>query len=99
MYLVVKGDVKVFMNESPESHFVLGEGSFVGEIALLRNIPRNANVQAISYVDLYVLERKDFEFVLSQHKGIAKKIEEVAEARLNADRQKRAAAEIKSKEE
>jgi len=89
MYLVVKGNIKVFMDESPESHFILGEGSFVGEIALLRKIPRNANVVAVTYVDLYVLERKDFEYVLSQHKGIAKKIEEVADARLEADRKKR----------
>jgi Cyclic nucleotide-binding domain/Ion channel len=89
MYLVVKGKVKVYMNETPDSHFILGEGSFVGEIALLRNVPRNANVVAVTYVDLYVLERKDFEHVLSQHKGIAKKIVDVAEARLEADRKKR----------
>lgn len=89
MYLVVKGNVKVYKDESPEDHFILGEGSFVGEIALLRNIPRNANVVAESYVDLYVLERKVFEFVLSQHKDIAKKIVEVAEARLEADRKKK----------
>lgn len=96
MYLIIKGNVKVYMDEAPESHFILADGSFVGEIALLRNIPRNANVVAVTYVDVYVLERKVFEHVLSKHKDIAKKIEEVAEARLEADRKKRKPAEKKT---
>jgi len=83
MYLVVKGIVKVIKNKRPESPIILHPGDFFGEIALLKNEPRNANVQAVTFTDLYMLERNVFESVLSQHPEIANKIKDTAEARLN----------------
>ncbi|KAA3617314.1 MAG: cyclic nucleotide-binding protein [Calditrichaeota bacterium] len=82
MFLVIKGEIKIFKNGTPDKSIILKDGSFVGEIALLRNEPRMANVQAITYTDLYKLEREVFESVLSQHPEIAKKIKDTAEARI-----------------
>ncbi len=82
MFLVIKGEIKIFKNATPDKSIILKESSFIGEIALLKNEPRNANVQAVTYTDLYKLEREVFESVLSQHPDIAKKIKDTAEARL-----------------
>ena len=41
-----------------------------------------ANVVAESFVDVYVLERDAFKFVVAQHPGISKKMKDTAEDRL-----------------
>ena len=82
MYLVIKGELIVYKNENPDQKFYLKEGDFFGELALLNNKPRNANVMAITYVDLYVLKRDVFEFVLSRHPELAKKIQDTAATRI-----------------
>lgn len=81
MYLIIKGHLHVFRDDSPERIYKLSNGDFFGEIALVKDAPRNANVQAVSYVDLYVLERSTFEFVLTQHPDVAKRIRETAAKR------------------
>ncbi len=86
MFLVIKGDIKIFKNATPDKSIILKDGSFVGEIALLRNEPRMANVQAVTYADLYKLERDVFESVLSKHPDIAKKIKETADARMKMNK-------------
>lgn len=81
MYLVIKGKLKVYKNENPEKQFFLKEGDFFGELALLYNKPRNANVVSITYSDIYVLQREVFETVLAKYPGLAKKIKETAKLR------------------
>lgn len=82
MYLIIKGKVDVFKNETPEEKFVLDEGSFVGEISLLYDAPRMANVQAATYVLTYQLERTYFNKVVEDHPDITDKIKQIAKDRL-----------------
>jgi len=57
-YLVAGGQVEV---TSDGAHVAtLGPGEYVGEIALLRDVPRTATVTAVSPVALFALERDDF---------------------------------------
>jgi len=86
MFLVIKGEIKIFKNTTPDKFITLKDGSFVGEIALLRNEPRNANVVSLTYTDLYKLERDVFESVLSGHPDITQKIKETAEERLKQNK-------------
>jgi predicted MFS family arabinose efflux permease len=57
-YLVERGTARVVRDGRDVAS--LGSGDFFGEIALLRDIPRTATVEAVSELDLLVLERGPF---------------------------------------
>jgi anti-sigma regulatory factor (Ser/Thr protein kinase) len=65
-YLIAKGELDV---QAERSHVAtLGPGDHVGEIALLRGVPRTATIVAQQPVELYALTRDDFlEAVRSSH--------------------------------
>ncbi len=86
MYVVIKGRLQGYQNAHPEKTFVLREGTFFGEIALIHKEPRTANIMALSYCDLYMLERETFEFVLEQYPAIAERIRKTAEERIKRNR-------------
>ncbi len=86
MYVVIKGRLQGYQNANPDKTFILREGTFFGEIALIHKEPRTANIMALSYCDLYMLERETFEFVLDQYPAIAERIRKTAEERIKRNR-------------
>jgi MFS family permease len=80
VYLIAGGQVEV----SAEGRHVttLGPGEYVGEIALLRDVPRTATVTAKVPVDLYALERDDFLSAVTGHFASRKAAESLVAARL-----------------
>jgi len=82
MYLLVRGNVKVLVDEMEVAD--LEEGSFFGENALLSDTPRNATVMAVDYCDVLMLPRKSFQACLAQHPPLRKSIEDTAAQRTKA---------------
>ncbi|MDQ4126801.1 MAG: MFS transporter [Actinomycetota bacterium] len=78
-YIIVDGEVTVSRDD--RSVASLGGGDFFGEIALLRNAPRNATVTARTSVRLYALERDDFLEVVTGHPQSAAAADAVARKR------------------
>jgi MFS family permease len=62
----------------------LGPGEFFGEIALLRDVPRTATVQALDDLGLYAIERDDFIAVVTGHAPSLEAAESLVDARLPA---------------
>lgn len=64
-YLIRSGDVEV-IKESQGGKIVnrLGKGQFFGELALLTGAPRAAGVKAVTGVNAYCLDKKDFEKII-----------------------------------
>jgi voltage-gated potassium channel len=66
MYFVVSGEIEVL--DEPEHVLArLHAGDFFGELALLTNQGRTATARAVSFCDLYVLDRESFARVTSSH--------------------------------
>ena len=82
MYFVSRGELEVLSEDGRTVHTVLRDGDMVGEIALFFNKPRTASVRAITYSDLYRLDREMFERVSERYPAIASKIQEKAKQRL-----------------
>ena len=79
MYFVSSGAIAVQIDANT---VMLGSGDFFGEIALLKDAPRTADVVAETFSDLLILERSDFDKFLDANPEIKQTIEKVAESRL-----------------
>lgn len=71
MYFVIRGKLEVIAPDGTTILATLRDGDFFGEIALIKNVPRNASVKAVSYCDLYFFSRKSFEEVRDKFPDIA----------------------------
>lgn len=78
MYFVSTGAVEVALPEPVQ----LGSGDLFGEIALLTEMPRVADVTALGFCDLLVLYVQDFRKLLDVDPELCEVIERVARERL-----------------
>jgi CPA1 family monovalent cation:H+ antiporter len=81
MYFIASGAVEVKLDPAP---LRLGSGDFFGELALLTNQPRSADVTALGYCRLLMLRARDFRQLLDSDAAFAEAVGSVARARLAA---------------
>lgn len=80
-YILRAGALEI---DLPDERKVEHAPSYVGEIALLRDIPRTATVRAASDAELWALERTDFLETVTSNARSRTSADEVASARLGA---------------
>jgi MFS family permease len=79
-YVVGSGEVEIHVDgEVPRRE---GPGSYFGEIALLRDVPRTATVRAATDVELFALDRDHFLPAVTGHAGSAEAADAVIGSRL-----------------
>jgi voltage-gated potassium channel len=76
MYFIAAGEVEV---DLPGKKVMLGDGAFFGEMALLGNNLRSANITTTRVSKLLVLDLVDFRLLMARHPDLAETID--AEAR------------------
>jgi MFS family permease len=79
-YVVGEGEVDVLVDRQPPRRE--GPGSYFGEIALLRDVPRTASVRAATDIELYALDRDDFLAAVTGHAASREAAEAVVGTRL-----------------
>lgn len=62
LYIIMQGRIKISVSRRMDkvTLAILGQGEFLGEMALLDGLPRSADAMAIEESQLYALNRKDF---------------------------------------
>ena len=81
MFFITTGAVEVVLPHTPVR---LGTGEFFGEVALVTNRPRTADVVALSYSNLLVLSARDLQRLSEADPEIGREIAAVAKARIAA---------------
>jgi len=90
MYFITAGEVEI---ELPSQHVRLSDGTFFGEIALLRRTRRSGTVTAKRKTRLLVLDAGDFHALIERMPALAAHVRKTAQARL-ADSGDLAVAEL-----
>jgi voltage-gated potassium channel len=83
MYFVASGEVQIELGDAP---VVLEEGSFFGEVAVLRKSTRSATVTARTNVGLLELEATALHKLMEQNPEIARQIRQAAHDRVDRER-------------
>jgi voltage-gated potassium channel len=83
MYFIASGEVEV---DLPGKKVQLGEGAFFGEMALLGNRQRSANISTTQLSRLLVLDLVDFHVLMARHPDLAHTIDAEAERRAQENR-------------
>ncbi|KAF9354584.1 hypothetical protein BGX34_010919 [Mortierella sp. NVP85] len=71
MFFIVSGVVEVLSDDNLKVLARFHEGQFFGEIAVLLDVPRIANVRAVSEVEVFVLTKENLEAVFQAVPGAA----------------------------
>jgi voltage-gated potassium channel len=79
MYFIAAGEVEI---DLPGQRVRLSDGTFFGEIALLRRTNRSGTVTAIRKSKLLALDAQDFHALIERLPALAAHVKETAEARL-----------------
>lgn len=80
MYFIANGEVDVRLPAGPVR---LKDADFFGELALLNNAPRTADVVAVGFCQLLALDRGDFHRFLRANPTLRDQIERAAQARMS----------------
>jgi voltage-gated potassium channel len=83
MYFLVNGEADVIVPPQPVR---LHAGDFFGEIALLIDTRRTADVVAVTFNQLLMLPVTDFRHLLAAHPELKEQLQAIAEQRLNAQK-------------
>ncbi|MGJ0391660.1 MAG: cyclic nucleotide-gated ion channel [Methylocystis sp.] len=78
MYFIAEGEVEI---ELPTEPVRLGVGQFFGEIAILHQTPRTANVRAVQPTKLLILDAYDLQMLIAKNSQMGEAIREVAASR------------------
>lgn len=79
MYFITAGEVEI---ELPSQRVRLSDGTFFGEIALLRRTKRSGTVTATRKTRLLALDAQDFHALIARVPALAAHVQKTAEARL-----------------
>ena len=86
MYFIAAGEVQVEIKPAP---IRLGAGSFFGELALLGDNVRSANVTTTTPSSLLILDLADFRTLTAHHPELKRAIDEEGQRRMNENKKLR----------
>ncbi|MFZ1247115.1 MAG: cyclic nucleotide-binding domain-containing protein, partial [Azonexus sp.] len=79
MFFIASGALEVAL---PGQVQRLGSGDFFGELALLSQVPRTADVTAMGFCELLVMTGSDFARLLAKDRNLEAQVAELARIRL-----------------
>ena len=85
MFFISQGTIEILAPDGATVYRTLADGDCFGEIALFLDQLRSASVRAVTYCDLYRLDKEMFDRTLSHYPDIAAQIEALAKERFQRE--------------
>ncbi len=82
MYFIEQGKVEILSKDESTVFRVQAEGTFFGEIAILTDMPRTANVRALEFCRMYSLRREAVQRIAGRHPAFARLLDEARRERM-----------------
>jgi CRP-like cAMP-binding protein len=84
-FVIESGRVEVLVSHDGEERVVVerGAGEYVGEIALLLDMPRTASVRTLEPTCLLALHKDDFDRLVTEHLYISRGLEQESSRRMS----------------
>ena len=73
-YIILSGEVEVFVESIGKQVAVRKPGEFIGEMSLLTGAPRTATLRTLANTTLFVVDRNNLQSLLARHQDLADKI-------------------------
>ena len=86
MFIIGHGDVQVSIGEKIVAD--MKPGQFFGEIALLQDTIRTADVKSTTYCDLYTFKKEDFQAVIEKYPQLGDKFNQIYQKRASDNKSK-----------
>ncbi len=86
VYFVIDGEAEIFIDG--ELADVVGEGSVIGEVALVSNRPRSASVRAKGAINVASVDRDTFYTLVTHFPGVKEAMDAIMKEHLSADNQR-----------
>ncbi|KAL1921420.1 uncharacterized protein VTP21DRAFT_11136 [Calcarisporiella thermophila] len=77
MYFLRSGLVEVLAGPREDLLGRLLPGQFFGEISVLTNVPRTASIRAATRIEVFVLKKKDLDFILKHYPEAAEQVRDI----------------------
>jgi cAMP-dependent protein kinase regulator len=83
-YVIESGRVEVSVAQDGQERVIAerGPGEYVGEIALLLEVPRTATVKALTQTRMLTLQRGDFDRLVASHLYVSRRLERETSRRM-----------------
>ncbi len=81
-YILARGRMEAYASDAEKTRFVIDDGNYFGELALIERIPRTLTLRALTECVCLTLNKKDFEALLALDADLKKSIVDVATARM-----------------
>jgi CRP-like cAMP-binding protein len=67
IYFISRGEVEVTSNDGASRHGKLEDGDYFGDLSLILGEKRTASVRALTYCEIFVLSRDDFNRIKNEY--------------------------------
>jgi voltage-gated potassium channel len=77
IYFISRGTAEITSNEGKNTHGILEDGDYFGDLSLILNEKRTASVQALTYCEIFILTKSDFDSIKNEYpefKNVLKKM-------------------------
>jgi hypothetical protein len=67
IYFITEGKVEILSNKGENSHGILEEGEYFGDLSLVLAEKRTASVRTLTYCEIFILARNNFNYIKNKY--------------------------------